>query len=381
MSIPFVDDPAGGREVADRLREASEFGLDLEAAGFHRYSDRLCLVQMSTREDTWVVDPLAFDVRPVLAEAVEDPGTRTVMHGADFDLRLLDRDLDLHVSGLFDTQAAASLLGEPALGLDSLLDEHLGVELSKKHQRSDWARRPLPAEMLRYAADDTRHLLELADVLRAALRERNRLDWVRHEFRALEEIRWEEDPEEDPVTRVDGARDLDLLELARLREALEWRDVIARERDRAPFRIAGDRALLAAAVRRPDSPEALAEIRGISRVLSHTRGEELLAGFRRVEQLPRGELRPYPSAPDDRRRRPPPEVEERMSRLKSARNRRASELGIDRGTLLPNATLEEIAREVPRSRRALERIPGVKEWQVEATGEAVLSALAGEEAA
>lgn len=380
MSILHIRDPDAGAELAERLASVDEFALDLEAAGFHRYTDRLCLAQVSTREANWILDPLAFDVRGVLARAVEDPETRTVMHGADFDLRLLDRDLDLRLGGLFDTQAAASLLGEPALGLASLLEKHLDVHLSKKHQRADWAQRPLPDEMVRYAADDTRHLLELADLLEARLEEHERMSWARSEFRNLEEIRWEGDEDEDPVTGVKGARDLDPRALERLREALAWRDEIARERDRALFRVAGDRALVEASLRRPRSRNDLADIRGMSKALARERGDELLGRFDRADDRPESELRPYPPR-EPRPGRPPPDVEERTRRLRAVRNRRAEELGIDRGTLLPNATLEEIARAEPGSPEDLERVPGVKAWQVEAAGKAVLSVLSGEEAA
>jgi len=117
----------------------------------------------------------------------------------------------------------------------------------------------------------------------------------------------------------------------------------------------------------------------MSRGLARSRGEELLRRLRRVGELERSELRPYPPRPRGNGR-PPPEIEERKSRLKSARNRRAAELGIDRGTLLPNATLEEIARALPSSREALTKVPGVKKWQVEAAGDALLSILEEEAA-
>lgn len=381
MSITYVQEPDRGGPLA-RALASPRIALDLEAAGFHRYSDRICLVQVTTPDETtWILDALAFDVEEILRPALEDPGVEVVMHGADFDIRLLDRDLGIHLSGLFDTQAAAALLGEKALGLASLLEEHLGVKHAKKHQRADWARRPLPDDMIRYAAEDTRHLFRLADLLRARLEEKGRDAWAEEEFRLLQAIRWDGNPDEDPVTGVDGARDLDERGLARLREALAWRDAIARERDRALFRVVGDDALLEAAERRPRSTDELSRIRGMSTDLARRRGRELLDRFDRADRRPPDELEPYPREASDGRGRPSREVEERAGRLKAARNRRASELGIDRGTLLPNATLEEIARERPGSRAALGRVPGVKEWQIQAAGDAVLAVLAGSEAA
>jgi ribonuclease D len=371
MSFQLIDDLQSSQRLGEELVSVNRIGLDCEAAGFHRYSDRLCLVQLSTDRDTYVIDSLSVDPTPLLTQALTDPAVTVVMHGADFDIRLIHRDLGLRVHGLVDTQVAAALLGEPALGLAPLLESYLDVGLSKKYQRADWAKRPLPEEMLRYAAADTSHLLPLWDVLLERLAAMGRVAWAKEEFRALEEVRFEED-ESDPVARVKGARDLDLVELAALREALEWRDIIAREKDRAPFRVAGDRTLLAAARKRPGSVAELAELRGMNPSLARSRGPDLLARFRRVEALENGELQPYPRRAGNGRSRPPPEVEERLDRLKERRNARAEDLGMDRGTLVSNAVLAEIAWAAPDDREELRGVPGVKAWQVEAMGDALL---------
>src|SRR5690606_21171932 len=148
---------------------------DTEAAGYHRYRDTICLLQVSTRERTWVVDVLELeDLEPLRAPLIEK-GTEIVFHDADYDLRLLHRDFGLEVRGLFDTKIAAELLGEPGLGLASLLERHVGLTIPKKYQRADWARRPLPPDMLEYAAEDTRHLPQLRDALREALEKKGRL--------------------------------------------------------------------------------------------------------------------------------------------------------------------------------------------------------------
>lgn len=371
MSFQFIDDTDSAHRLAAELATSERIALDCEAAGFHRYSDRLCLVQISTEQATYIVDPLSVDPTDALKPVLEDPDVPVVMHGADFDLRLLDRDLDIRLRGLVDTQAAAAMLGEPALGLASLLEAHLDVHVSKKYQRADWAKRPLPEEMLAYAASDTRHLLELADLLTRRLDAEDRREWALEEYRELETIRFEED-DADPVTRVKGARDLDDREVTALREALDWRDRIAREKDRAPFRVVGDRTLLAAARSRPRTPDELAALKGMNRSLARSEGLALLERFRSVERLAPAELRPYPAPEGNGRGRPPPEVEERMDRLKALRNARAKALGMDRGTLLPNATLMEIALAAPDDLDALRRVPGIKEWQVEALGEDLL---------
>ena len=375
MTYVLIDGPERADELRHSLSTSWRIALDCEAAGFHRYSDRLSLLQLSTTERTFIIDPLGFDPTEILRGPLEDPEVEVLMHGADYDLRLLDRDLGIRLTGLFDTQVAAALLGESSIGLAALLEKHLRVSLSKKYQRADWAKRPLPDDMLDYAASDTRHLHELAAILRRELEGRGRLHWALEESAALEEVRWEEDEDEDPVVKVKGARDLPPRDVTALREALAWRDEIARERDRAPFRVAGDPALVAAAQRRPRSVDELSGIKGMNPRLVRDTGRSLVERLSRVETLPEGSLEPYPRRERNGPGRPPPEVEELADRLKTARNRRADELGIDRGALVPNAMLLEIARAHPRDEAALRAVPGMRAWQVEAMGDALLAVL------
>ncbi len=377
MTYVLIDGPHQASELRNALSRQRRIALDCEAAGFHRYTDRLSLLQLSTLEGTYILDPLAFDVSELLKASLEDPGVEVLMHGADYDLRLLDRDLGIRLHGLFDTQVAAALLGESSLGLAALLEKYLNVRLSKKYQRADWAKRPLPSDMLDYAAADTQYLHRLSDILRDQLEEAGRLAWALEECELLEEVRWENDPGQDPVLRVKGARDLPPRDVTALREALAWRDEVARERDRAPFRVAGDPTLVAAARERPRSVDGLSGIKGMNPRLARDVGQDLVERLNRVEDLPEESLEPYPRRDRNGPGRPPPEVEELQNRLKSVRNRRADDLGIDRGTLISNAVLLEIARAEPRSREQLAALPGIRRWQVEVMGDALLAALDG----
>ena len=376
MPLTLIDDPTDLPHLRRALARERRVALDSEAAGFHRYSDRLCLLQITASDTTCIIDSLAFDPGDALRGPLGDPAVEVLMHGADYDLRLLDRDLGVRVRGLFDTQVAAALLGESSLGLAALLERHMGIKLAKKYQRADWARRPLPEEMLAYAAADTEHLQALADLLRERLVEVGRLAWAIEECQLLEESRWlEEAGDEDPVSRVRGARDLTAREVDALREALVWRDRIARGRDRAPFRVAGDQTLLEVVVRRPLTPAQLAEIRGMSPALARQEGEELLERLAHVAAKPEPQLVGYPRRARTGSGRTPPDVEERAERLKQVRNRRADEIEIDRGTLLPNAVLLEVARRRPQSTAELTTVPDIRKWQVDVLGEALVASL------
>ncbi|WP_405284314.1 HRDC domain-containing protein [Gaopeijia maritima] len=377
MSFVFIERESDAEELASELASGAPFALDCEAAGFHRYSDRLCLVQVTTGSGRdFILDALAFDVGGVLKGPLEDPSVPVLMHGADYDLRLLDRDVGIRLQGLVDTQVAASLLGERALGLAALLEKFLDVRLAKKFQRADWARRPLPDEMLDYAAKDTRFLHELVGRLQAELTTAGRIDWAREEYRKLEEVRWEGDSEEDPVVRVKAARDMTPRGVALLRAALAWRDEVAKKRDKAIFRIASDQVLIDVVTDRPRSVGALANTKGMNGRLAEEEGAALLERLEAVDAIAEADLEGYPPRVRTGPGRPPPEVEELADRLKSVRNSRAESLGIDRGTLLPNAALLEIARVGPRSAEELSSVAGLRQWQLEVVGPGLLKILA-----
>jgi ribonuclease D len=376
MQIHLIDQESELARAEALISGAGTIALDCEAAGFHRYSDRLSLVQLTAGETTLLLDPLGVNPRTLLQPLLENPEVGVLMHGADYDVRLLHRDLDLRLTGLFDTQIAASLLGEEGLGLSALLDRYFGIQLSKKYQRADWAERPLTEGMKSYAAHDTLHLAPLTALLAERLEKVGRMEWAEEEFRWLENIRWEAPTgEEDPATRVKGARDLAPREVERVRAAFLWRDGIAKARDRAPFRVAGDPVLLEIALQGPTSVDALAELAGMNAGLARGEGEPLVAELRRIASIPEADLRPYPRLRGNGKGRPLPEVDERFQRLKEVRNRHAEALGIDRGTLLPNAVLQAMADTPPSSMDEILAIPGIRRWQAGVVGEPLLEMI------
>lgn len=373
----YVDRLEQAREVERTLRRTREIALDCEAAGFHRYSDRLCLVQLSTPERTFVLDPLAIDPAPCLKPFLEDPRRRTIMHGAAYDLRLLARDLGIRVANLADTQVAASLLGEPAVGLQALLGEHLGIQVSKRYQRADWAKRPLTGGMIDYAAGDTRHLHDLIAILEDRLRKKGRMHWAEEEYRWLSASAARTNGDDrvvDPVTRFKDARRMDDRAVTALREVIAWRDRIARARDRAPFRVVSDQALAEVVATRPASVSALAAVKGFPPRLARGRGLSLLEVLKRVDGMPAAQLVPYPRP----RRRGPrwtPEDDEVLDRVKDVRNAAAVGAGLERGRVMSNQVLRRIVAARPRSRAELGAVDDVRQWQIEVLGGGLLRAL------
>ena len=326
------------------------------------------------------MDPLAFDPAPFLVERLEDPALRVVMHGAAYDLRLLARDLGIRVRRLADTQIAASLVGEPAVGLQALLERHLGVRVSKKYQRADWAARPLSREMIDYAAGDTRHLHRLIAVLEGRLAEMGRASWAEEECRVLVRSACEDagdahrEGAPDPIARFKGAQRLDDRSVTALRELIGWRDAIARELDRAPFRVAGDAALAAAVAGQPRSVRALADVQGFPARLARRHGASLIRILQRVRRLPESELKPYPRS-SRRRTRADPEEVAAFERLRKVRNRAGVRLGLEPGRVMPNHVLRAVVAARPRTVAELAALDDVRAWQAEVIGGELVRAL------
>ncbi|MBI4409411.1 MAG: ribonuclease D [Gemmatimonadetes bacterium] len=373
--MKMVETAGGVGALAERLANARLVAVDTEAAGYHRYRDRICLLQLSTRSNTYLIDTLAVtDLHP-LYPIFSDSGRELVFHDADYDLRLLDRDFGVVVRGLFDTRIAAQFLGESALGLANLAEKYLGIRLDKKHQRADWAQRPLPPELVAYAAEDTRYLPELRDRLRAELEARGRLHWADEEFRLQERVRWAPVEDAEAFRRLKGTRDLEPRQLAALRELYAWREQRAHERDVATFRVLPNGVVVELARRMPATRAELTGVPGLSETLATRYAAELLHALRRARELPAESL---PVRARGRGRPPPdPEADAALERLRAARDRAAETLGLERGFLMPKQQLEELARRRPRTRAALLAIEGVRRWQVQAAGEELLEAIQG----
>ena len=304
---------------------------------------------------------------------VSDPKIEKIFHDADYDLRILDRDLDLRVTGLFDTQIAAAFVGERSLGLGAIVERYLGVSLPKAYQRADWAERPLTEGMKDYAATDTAYLLPLRERLREELQARGRMAWAEEEFVRREQTRWSESSDErEAFLRMKGARDLKPRGLAILRELYAWRESVARDRDQATFRVISNQALLAISLRAPTNPAELGATEGVPHSMVERRGRDILAAVQRGLAVPDGEL---PRFPPSRRWDRDPDAEERGERLRDARARVAEELDLDPGFLISRAQLDEIARRNPHDLEELLQVPDFRRWQAEALGEAILQAL------
>ncbi len=368
----FLDSPEAADHFLSSIETARVLAIDTEGASFHRYVDRIYLLQLSTDAHHAILDPLKVASPSRLGALLESRDVEVVFHDADYDLRLLHQDYGWRVTNIFDTRVAAQLLGIKAFGLAALLDSYFGVKLDKKHQRADWSMRPLTADMLDYAAQDTMHLLGLRERLRSSLEQKGRWSWAQEEFNRLEGTQWQAEEDGSSFLRLKGARDLSRRELALLRELVAWRDGVAKGLDRSTFRVVTNDVLLELSRRSPRTMEDLRSIKGIGRGILENRGGEILEAVARGRAIPDADLPRFPKAPRWER---DPHFDERVARLKRVRDEAAADLDLDPGVLCARDRLEAVARAKPRHIDEVREIPELRGWQIELLGPAFVKSL------
>ncbi len=369
----WIATPGSYQHMMETLMPASRIAIDIEADSLYHYFEKVCLIQISSDVETFVLDPLAVRDLSALGPMMEDPEVEKVFHAANYDTFCLRRDYGFVFKNLFDTHIAAQLMGYEQLGLDALLEKILGIAHSKRRQRDDWSRRPLAPEQLEYAAMDTHHLLQLRDLLEGELVEKGRLSWALEEFNALAELQTEErqfDPE--GFRRIKGSKKVPLKELVVLRALYLLRDRYAREMDVPPFKVVNNSVLIELAHNPPRSASEMFKRPGISfRVARRFAGEI----YRTIEKA-RSEDPSSLALPARSTGRPTSrEAKARLEDLRHWRQARAEELKLHVGVVFPGTSLEILAATPPADMQALEQVPGMRRWRAREFGEEILRVL------
>ena len=364
--------------LAHELLSEPVLAVDTEADSFYHYFDKVCLIQIGTKDRTFLIDPLAMsgstDLAP-LGPVFASEKVRKIFHAAEYDLYVLKRECRFRFANLFDTMISAQLLGYSSIGLAGLCERHFGIKLPKDEQRSDWSHRPLRESQLTYAAADVTYLLELTERMEQELRDAGRLEWAQEEFQTLRQREWpEREFDRLGYLRIKGARLIDPLALSVLRELYLMRDRRARQIDRPPFKVLGNRTLLEIAQSQPDNAADLGRIKGVTELILRRFGRDILAGVARGKKKKHG---PIPKGNGSgSRRRMDRTTERRLAVLKRWRAKRSRELSLDPGVLCPNSALEAIAWCNPERAEELEEASDLKGWFVREFGVEVTSVLA-----
>ncbi len=350
----WVDSPTALQELADELAEHDVIGLDCEADSLHAYPEKLCLLQVAlgrSREANaraTLIDPLVWtgtdlDPEPLGAWVHAVGQKKLLLHGADFDLRLLYRTFAMVPQHLFDTMEAARLLGWREVGLRAVVERVTGVRLQKGSQRANWARRPLTPKMIAYASNDVAYLPQVAEYLERELRARGRLAW-HHETctRTVEAACCDATADPSRVWRVKGSRKLGRHGLAVLRELWHVRERAAVRFDRPPYFVIAHESLIEASDRVASDPQV--EGREVAQMIG-VRGRvarEIAEAVQRVRALAPADY------PKRHRVTPRPQLDageqRRLADLRKTRDAQAESLAIEPTLIASKAALVAVAR-------------------------------------
>ena len=351
----------------DDLVTQTRVAVDTESNSLHAFREQVCLVQFSTTNADYLVDPLVLKDLSLLAPIFSDPKIEKIFHAAEYDLICLRRDFHFTFANLFDTMQAARVLGYPAVGLDRLLSEKFKITTDKRHQKANWAARPLTKEQIHYARLDTHYLFNLRDVLERELIEKGRLTFAMEDFsRAclFEESKHKVSGES--WERFSSRKDLSLRELTILAYLCKWRDREAEKLNRPPYKVIMDDIFVLLVKNPPEQKVDLSAV-GLSEKQIGLWGDGVLAAIHRGISAPLVERRQVEVKNDAFLRR--------LEKLKVWRKAAGQEMGVESDIILPKPYLSALAENPPKNSEELALLMRGTPSRVEKFGPQILKVL------
>jgi ribonuclease D len=329
------------QHAAAKLRQSKELALDLEFdQNRYSYGFNLCLVQIADGKGTcYIIDPFLVNDLTPLFELIEDPAITKIIHHANNDILLLDK-LGCHIRGVLDTDVAAKILNYERSSLATVLREEFNKEIDKSQQSSNWNKRPLTEDQLRYAAIDVIYLHKVKDRLVEAIEQAGRLHWLEEENQLLEQLRYTEP--ENPHLRLRQAFRLNYYQQYILKSLFAFRDELARQFDKpAPFVIPNDALVELANNPNTDIHEWLNHTKGIHGSLKKPKHERLLNEALQQAKADAKANHISHDYPENRFHRPlrTPETERRKEHLTEVQKRIMEQYGEYASKLIINQSL------------------------------------------
>jgi ribonuclease D len=371
----LITDTKALEELVRDLSHETIVAVDTESNSLYAYQEQVCLIQFSTQDMDYLVDPLSLEDLSPLARIFSDPQIEKVFHAAEYDLICLQRDFGFKTENLFDTMVAASVLGKDEVGLGSILKNEFGVSMDKRFQRANWGQRPLPQHLLDYAMLDTRYLIPLRERLRAELEQSGRWPMAKEDFRRLSLLNNGEQEHgrnhsrkiEEACWRISGVNELNPRQAAVLQELCKYRDHVARRLNRPLFKVMSDSTLQAIASACPTTTNELRRLPGMSRGQMQRHGSAVLQVVQRGLQAP-------PITPT-RSPRPEEKFLCRLENLRLWRKHTARDMGVKSDVILSRDLLLEIAERNPRKWDELAEILKDVPWRLENFGDQILQTI------
>jgi ribonuclease D len=362
----WVADPDSLAKLARSLISQPRLAVDTESNSLHAYREQVCLIQFSTPQTDYLVDPLAIHDLSDIAPLFSNPGIEKVFHAVEYDQICLKRDFDITFVHIFDTMQAARILGYKQVGLDAMLAEKLAINVDKRYQKADWGERPLSPEMLNYARLDTHHLLDLRDSLQAELQQRGRWELACEEFTRLAAGNGSTRADLPAWQRVKGTRNLSRQQLAILQELCSWRGAQAEHMGRPVFKVMDDKRLVSIALAAPKNETDLESLNLTARQIYVFGGDILKAVGRGRKAAP--VRRPLSDRLD-------PDFLNRLNTLSGWRKGAAQKMEVESDVVLPKPWMHAIAEQNPHELAELSALMPQSPWRLKAFGEQILKAL------
>ena len=372
VNYQFIDTLTGLEDFAKSLEEVRSVAVDLEADSMYHFKEKVCLLQMASGTASVVIDPIQIKDMSSLKPLFFNRKIKKIFHGADYDVRSLYRDFDIQINNLFDTQAASMFLGYKETGLNAVLKQKFGISLNKKYQKKDWSVRPLPEKMIEYAVADAAYLIPLAKMLEKELEKKGRLYWVHEENKLLSEVRPVSNDDNPLYLKFKGAGKLDRRSLAVLEALLQFRMHMAEKKDKPPFKVFSNNALMKVALKKPVGLPSLQKAEAFSPKQIKMYGNHVIDIVNSALQIPQNEL---PFYPKNRAPRVDASDAARVKALKSWRDSKSQMLEIDPGLLCNNFLISAVAVQNPLNAKALEKIEALKNWQRKEFGREIIALL------
>jgi ribonuclease D len=367
-----ITKPAGLKKLAQILAAQPTIAVDTESNSLFAYREQVCLIQFSTHEADYLVDPLALDDLSPLGAVFADPGIQKTFHAAEYDVLCLKRDFGFSFNNLFDTMLAARILGRKEVGLGSILEAEFNLQVDKRHQRANWGHRPLPDYLLEYARQDTHYLIPIRDILQKELSEKGLAALAEEDFKRLCRVEANHENGKTTCWRVNGVHKLSPQQAAVLVELCKYREDVARHSNRPLFKVISDHTLQAIASSAPSSIDELLVLPGMTRHQVDRHGKALLGAVQRGLQSDPVH-RPRNARPDD-------QFLTRVEALKQWRKLKAKEMGVESDIILPRDLMNCLASKNPSKKEQLSECLEDVPWRQERYGEEILGVLKKAEA-
>jgi ribonuclease D len=355
LPVEIITNTAQLDGAVRKMLDSKAIAVDTESNSRHHYPEQLCLIQIATENNVYIIDTIILkDIGP-LQKVLADNAIMKIIHGADYDVRSIDRHCGFRIHNLYDTYIAARFAGITEVGLAALIRDLLSVNIvkSKRLQTADWGRRPLSNEAIEYAGSDVLYLRALQEILSKRLDVLGRTTWVAEEFARLEEVRYTAPDMENAFRSIKGAESLDGRGLAVLRSLFLFREQEALSRHRPTFFVMPDEILVALSTNRT------ADLAGFC-------GNEPPRFRADLQQALRDGLAAQPIQPIPRMHYEPmsPEQTRRLTSLKAWRTTIAVKLALDPSLIWPMVSLQRLAK-APDTLDIEATCDNVRRWQNE----------------